>query len=289
MTRAKGICKGGGMSSKVLIIGIDGVRYDTLQQVQTPAIDRIAEAGFLTPIQVNQAGPTISGPGWTTIFTGALADRHQIFGNDFTPNRLDAHPDLIELARQQRPEVRSFVAAGWLPLITTDSGDPLFAGGGWQPEGDQAHSVEDWHRADQAVTDAVIEQIADLESDQDALMIAYLGGCDEVAHMLGCGQEYRSFITDSDRRTGELLAAIQDRTDADDWTVLVVTDHGHIEPGGHGGDSELERTAWIAACGEQVPTQAPDHAEQADIAGHTAHLLGLSLPEHSFGVPLGTR
>lgn len=277
------------MSSKVLIVGIDGVRFDTLLDVPTPAIDAIAGEGFLAPLRVNDAGPTISGPSWSTIFTGALADQHQVFNNDFTGNRYDAHPDLIELARRQRPEVQSFVAAGWAPLVTADSGGPLFAGGGVFAEGKHTHEVDSWQSADQAVTDASIEAIAALDDERDALVITYLGGVDEAGHLLGCGEVYRDFITDSDRRTGELLEAVADRNDAEDWTVLVVTDHGHVDAGGHGGDSDHERTAWIAAAGHRVPTEVPSSLEQADIAGHAALLLGLQLPEGSIGVPLGAR
>lgn len=277
------------MSSKVLIIGIDGARHDTLGAVPTPALDRIAAAGFLSPVRASDAGPTISGPGWATIFTGALADRHRIVDNDLSPNGLAKHPDVVELARRQRPEVQTFVAASWGPLVIEDSGGPLFADGGWFPPRGQAHEQDEWQRADQAVTDATAAAISGLDPERDALVIAYLGGPDEVAHLVGCGESYRAMVTDSDRRTGELVEAIAARPDAADWTVLVVTDHGHVEEGGHGGESDLERTAWIAASGPDVPTVAPAHLEQADIAGHTARVLALELPEGSHGVPLGTR
>ncbi|QDP95486.1 alkaline phosphatase family protein [Microlunatus elymi] len=92
----------------VLVIGIDGVRYDTLRRLPTPGIDAIAEAGFLAPVRVNEAGPTISGPSWATIFTGVLADRHLIFDNDFTGHRLQDFPDLIKLAQRERPGLPAF-------------------------------------------------------------------------------------------------------------------------------------------------------------------------------------
>lgn len=60
-------------NTHVLVIGIDGVRFDILSEVPTPAIDTIAEQGFLQPLRVNDAGPTISGPSWSTITTGVLA------------------------------------------------------------------------------------------------------------------------------------------------------------------------------------------------------------------------
>ena len=34
--------------------------------------------------------------------------------------------------------------------------------------------------------------------------------------------------------------------------MIVVTDHGHVDEGGHGGNTEVERTAWIAAFGPGI-------------------------------------
>ena len=69
----------------------------------------------------------------------------------------------------------------------------------------------------------------------------------------------------------------------------MATDHGHVLAGGHGGDSPEERTAWIVAAGTDVPTTAPPILEQADVAGHTLHLLGLTPPTGTYGVRFGAR
>lgn len=93
-----------------------------------------------------------------------------------------------------------------------------------------------------------------------------------------------------DTRLGALLAAVDRRAATEDWTVIVVTDHGHLDAGGHGGESELERTAWIAAAGAQVPTTAPAALEQADVAAHAVTVLGLEPASTAFfGRPFGTR
>nr|WSX49040.1 alkaline phosphatase family protein [Streptomyces sp. NBC_00974] len=111
----------------------------------------------------------------------------------------------------------------------------------------------------------------------------YLGSPDETAHFLGCGPEYRAAVETSDRRLGLLLAALDERTARADeeWTVIVVTDHGHREEGGHGGRSVLERTAWIAACGPDITRGAdPGPLRHADVAAHVYHALGIPLDHH---------
>ena len=69
---------------------------------------------------------------------------------------------------------------------------------------------------------------------------------------------------------------------SEDWTVIVVTDHGHVDEGGHGGRSTLERTAWIAACGPDIaPGVSPEHElRHADVGVHTFTALGLEPDRH---------
>lgn len=273
----------------VLVVGVDGVRYDTLRQVPTPRLDELARSGFLRPVRVHGAGPTISGPTWSTIFTGALATAHGVLDNDFSSNRYADHPDVAALAGRQRPGLAVSVASGWLPLVAPVSGGPLFIDGGWAPESQQATLPEEWEVADDAVTERTLASLADHDGAEGSLAIAYLGGPDETCHLLGVGERYREFIASSDRRLGRLLDAVAART-GESWTVIVVTDHGHIDAGGHGGDSEAERTAWIAAAGPGVPTTAPEPLEQADVAAQVLATLGLEPTSPDFfGVPFGER
>lgn len=112
----------------------------------------------------------------------------------------------------------------------------------------------------------------------------YLGAVDETAHYLGCGKEYRQAIEAADRRLGRLLSAVRDRPGhaAEQWTVIVVTDHGHRDEGGHGGRSPQERTAWIAACGPGLSAdtvrRGPLH--HADVAAHVYTALGVTPDPH---------
>lgn len=277
------------MTEHVLIVGMDGVRWDVLGEEPTPQLDALAARGFLAPVWVNEAAPTISGPSWATILTGALADRHLIFDNDLSPNGLTDHPDLLRLAATQRHEIARWAAAGWGPLVRTDSGGPLLADGGYFPPGHQAHLPGQWRAADQAVVDATTTFLADHDGAGGSLLFCYLGGVDEVGHLLGVGRRYRQFVRDSDTRLGQLLAAVDRRPPGERWTTIVVTDHGHVDRGGHGGDSDEERTAWIAAAGTDVPTVAPSILEQADVAGHAMHVLGLCPPPGTIGVAFGAR
>ena len=58
----------------VLVIGVDGVRFDLLGPELTPVIWGFTRSGFLAPVPVDQTTPTWSGPCWATIATGTGVD-----------------------------------------------------------------------------------------------------------------------------------------------------------------------------------------------------------------------
>ena len=278
----------------VVVIGIDGAGYDTLTEVTTPHLDRVAAAGFLRPVSVHPEVPTISGPSWATMVTGVLPRTHRIYDNDLSGHALEANPDFVHLARQSRADLQTFIGADWQPLVTEHSGGPLFADGGYLPDCRRGEEAEpaDWHRADQLVTDAATTFLAGLDGRRGSASFVYLHGCDTAGHRTGVSERYRELVRASDERVGQLLRAIEARPSrtAEDWVIIAATDHGHRPEGGHGGDSAAERTAWIAAQGTGVPAGPPAELELADVAGHAFEVLGLTpRTDHFIGVPFGMR
>ncbi len=67
----------------------------------------------------------------------------------------------------------------------------------------------------------------------------------------------------------------------EEWTVIVVTDHGHLDQGGHGGRTDLERTAWIAASGPGItPGGAVAPLHHTDVAAHVYAALQITPDPH---------
>ena len=144
----------------VLVIGVDGVRYDLLGPDTAPCVRGLGAAGFLGPVPVDEATPTWSGPCWATIATGTGVAGHGVTGNDLTGHRLADHPDFVTLATR----------AGLPTLLAVRSRPP------------------------------------------------------------GSGEN---------------------------WTIVVVTDHGHLDEGGHGGREPEVATAWAASAGHGIRPGAP--------------------------------
>ncbi|MGW6731272.1 HAD-IA family hydrolase [Streptomyces sp. NPDC055013] len=277
---------------RVLVVGIDGVRLDVLNRLPTPHLDALAAEGFLAPIEVDADTPTMSGPCWATVVTGVTVAKHGVWSNDFTGNRLDVFPDFATRLAVQDGR-RSFVAAGWQPLMQAHHGGPLFrAPSRTAYISPTADTPEAWEHCDEQITEAALSVLADAEAasvgvagteaaDDVVASFVYLGAPDETAHFLGCGEEYEASIRRADARLGRLLAAVRSRPSYADeqWTFLVVTDHGHVDAGGHGGRTSEERTAWLVAAGPGIGP-APRPVRHADVAAQVFAALGRHPDRH---------
>ena len=262
------------MSGHVLVIGVDGVRFDLLGPQTTPFLWGLGQAGFLAPVIIDEATPTWSGPCWATIATGTGVDGHGITGNDLTGHRLAEHPDFVTVATQAGLSTL-LVVSGWPPLALAEDGGPLFAEATRREfVAAKEVSLEAWDAADEAATELTAGILAD---DAPRLSFVYLGAVDVYGHVTGSGQRYRAQALAADERVGRLLEAVRSRPDYDQegWTIVAVTDHGHVDQGGHGGREPEVVTAWAAAAGPGIrPAGPPAITRQVDVAPLVLAALG---------------
>ena len=256
-----------------LVIGLDGVRFDLLDQDTTPSIWAFGQAGFLAPVTIDEATPTWSAPCWATIVTGTGVAGHGITTNDLTGHRLADHPDFVTLAtRAGLPTL--LAVSGWPPLALAENGGPLFAEAARREFVAVAEkSLAGWDAADEAVTGLATSILAE---DGPRMSFVYLGAVDAVGHVLGAGEAYREAAWAADQRVGRLTAAIRSRRSVadEDWTIVVVTDHGHLDRGGHGGREPEVATAWAAAAGPGIQPAGPPVTRQTQIAPLALAALG---------------
>lgn len=253
------------LTKKVLVIGIDGVRPDVLAAVATPNIDALAASGSYTG-RARIGLPSVSGPGWSSLLTGVWPDKHGVTDNDFTGKRYDAYPDFLTRLEQIEPDLNTFAVADWAPLVQADDGAPTISSAV-----DVTH-VLDGYEMGWAEADSLSVALATAHlrtGDPDALFV-YLGNPDETSHHFeSIGQEYRTSIELADRHVGQLVQAMRSRTtyDQEDWLVLVSTDHGRSDNGGHGDDSPEERTIFYLASGPSATVGTPpDTVYVVDVA-----------------------
>lgn len=265
----------------VMVFGVDGVRTDALRAAHTPSIDAVEAAGFLSEFELSTDAATMSGPTWATVATGQWPSRHGVFTNNFPGNRLESFPDF--LARVRARGGNTYLATSWSPLVTTEWGGPIFR----CPTRSIFINGDDLDYA--AVDDALADDAARVLSTEDiAASFVYLGNPDHVAHHVDTSAAYRAAIEAADAQIGRVLEAIASRQTYanEEWTTIVVTDHGHRDGGGHGGRTQWERTAWLAARGPGIA--AGTQACHIDVAPTVLAALGLPIhPEDGFpGVAL---
>ncbi len=263
-------------AKKVLVIGLDGIRIDILAEADTPNIDRLIAEGFFSD-RARTNVRTVSGPGWSSMLIGARTDKHLVNSNNFTGNDYATYPDFLTRLERIDPEFETFAVVDWAPLGTTASGGPLFSDaidellffdGG----------VEGYGRADSLSVDAAADRLTN--RDIDAAFV-YIGDTDEVAHATSTyAPEYKTAIEVADVLVGRLVAAIEARPTYanEDWLILICTDHGRNDEGGHGGDSDKERTIFFLAHGPSVvrePIETPPNI--VDVAVTALTHLGVEI------------
>ena len=190
------------MSGHVLVIGVDGTRFDALSADATPAI---WAADVLTPITIDDATPSWSGPCWANIATGVPVDQHGVTGNDLSGHQLATHPDFLTVAT--RAGFSTLLAvAGWPPLATDEDGGPLFAEVSRREfvEASEGDGMAAWDVADETVTSLTVSII---EADGPQASFVYLGAVDIAGHLIGAGADYHAAVRAADQRVGLSLCA----------------------------------------------------------------------------------
>ena len=243
---------------RVLVIGIDGVRADILAEATTPVMDSLIAAGAFTTSARNVL-PTISGPNWSSMMTGVIPDKHGVHSNNLSSNAYGEFPDFLTRLERIDHSFETIAIVDWPPLGSTAAGGPLF--------GDSVDSriLVNGNELDYVMADSFVmrEAVRALEMQDPHAMVVYLGNVDVVGHEHGSlSPEYRASIETADAQVGAILAALRARPTyvQEDWLLLMSTDHGRRDDGGHGGESELERTIFYLASGPSAVAIAPDAA-----------------------------
>ncbi|MFJ2631506.1 alkaline phosphatase family protein [Streptomyces sp. NPDC087422] len=271
----------GTSKDKVLVVGMDGLRHDRIDAATAPHLKSLMANGTYgtSLLYASPMAATVSGAGWSTIATGVWPDKHGVKDNTFAGKNYGAYPGFIKRIASVKPALSTYVAVDWKPLDAQ----------GTFTDGADGKVVYDGDTADYTVTDAQI--VADSESvlrDQNPdVAFVYFGNTDEVGHASGAAsQAYLKAIATQDGYLGRLLAAVKARPTyaSERWTVIVATDHGHLDAGGHGGSTIEERRTFVLAQGPGIAAGLrPIDTRLVDVAATVFKQLGI-VPAASWGL-----
>jgi Type I phosphodiesterase / nucleotide pyrophosphatase len=278
----------------VLVIGVDGTNLSRiLADDENDNFFALMDDGTTAASSI-VGHTTISNPSWSAILTGVWSERTGVINNVFTPSTYDKWPTVFNQLEADNSDIETTAIADW-DVINA------IAGAGSIPVDEniyipQIEGDTDWSQTDDAVGDATVDAIEDTPVGVPTFLFSYFVGVDENGHMHGgASPEYAAAIRNVDENLGEILAAVEAwetaHPDEGEWTIIVVTDHGHQpqQGFGHGFQTPDETATFVIASGPDFNDGwvNPDY-EIVDTTPTVLTLFGAPVPENLDGVSLTT-
>ena len=281
---------------KTVFVIIDGVPADMIERLNTPAIDEIASRGsFSRAYTGGEAGgysqtPTISAIGYTNLLTATWLNKHNVDGNsNLKPNY--NYWTIFRIAKEQKKDYKTAIYSSW-----TDNRTVLLGEG--KPETnhlkiDYVHDgydldtkrfpkkEKDLHifDIDEQITKDAAQSI---RKDAPDLSWVYLWYTDDAGHFEGNGKFFDDYTLKADQQIAQIWEAVKYREENydEEWLVIITTDHGRSENGhDHGGQSERERTTWIATNQEVNRHFHDGQLAITDITPSICRFMGFQVPQ----------
>lgn len=247
-----------------LLIGTDGTNLSRIlaDPAGTPNFHLLMDQS-VTSASTIVGHTSVSNPSWTTIQTGVWSETAGVTNNVYTPWTYDNWPTVYnQLEAAYGNRVDTTVIGNW-PVITDIAGAGAFPADKIQFV---PHAANDpyWVASQNTVGTQTQTAIINADPTKGNFIFSYFVGVDEMGHQYGgASPEYAAALRNMDYNLGHygdgmsigtgsgVLGAVSDweLTHGEQWDVLMVTDHGHIDPNqfnrGHGFQSPLETATFL--------------------------------------------
>jgi predicted AlkP superfamily pyrophosphatase or phosphodiesterase len=216
----------------VLLISIDGFRWDYLQHARTPNLHRLMKEGAAAEALI-PSFPTKTFPNHYTIVTGLYPEHHGIIANNFWDPATKK-----KFSMDNRDVVQDGHFWGGEPIWVTaqlqgQKTAPMFWPGseadikGVRPtyfltfEKNMSHQL----KVKQFLSWLDLPQV-----DRPTFFTLYFEDVDNAGHDFGPGSpELTQALEKVDRTIGKILSALEQRGIADKINIIVVSDHGMVK------------------------------------------------------------
>jgi hypothetical protein len=265
------------LTRRVVLVVIDGLGA---REAQLPYLDELRRRGVAATARVPY--PTISRPNYVTILTGVPPRDSGVRANRVAvPAAVDTAMDRVQAAGLRVAAASDF---GSMATLFVRNAPSLF-GVEWIEHGARVAPApplgwpfDDVRRVESL--DALEPILAELATGDAAFVPVLVLDVDRAGHAAGVGDAYRATASAVDRMLGRAFAGLDLAHD----TVIVTADHGHVAPGGHGGDEpEVSNVPLILAGSGIAPGARVRDARLIDVAPTVAALLGVPAPHHAEG------
>jgi hypothetical protein len=293
------------LARRVFVVIIDGLRAD--KSYELPFVDNLRRRGVDAEAQSHY--PTWSRPNYVSILTGVPPSASGVRTNHHsTPVALDSLMDRAKAAGLVTAMATDYDVLPRLFLRTraprSGEVDHVITSHEGDDDDIDEEADDDDVVNDKEIAAAVRAPDANLESPFDdaryapwpggfseagealtagngELIVMLVGAVDVAGHVHG-GQSphYRDAALIADHALSRALAGI----DLDRDAVIITSDHGHTNRGGHGGiEPEVITVPFIAAGAGIKQGAGVTDARLIDIAPTVSALLGIAAPGHGLG------
>lgn len=257
------------LSERVIIVLIDGLRLDTsLEADVMPTLGQLRSQGASSVMRSH--APSYSEPGYSTIITGAWPEINDgpVFNIEYEDIPTITQETMFSVLH--RAGLKTAISAYyWFEkLINQEDVDLSF------------YTPGDDREADAEVMQAAMRMLDPVEAN---LVFIHLDQVDYAGHHEGgVNQNWEAAAARCDHYLQQIIQQADLSTD----TLLVFSDHGHVNQGGHGGTEQVVTTEPFVMAGAGVIPGEYESMNMVDIAPTVAFLLGSDLPSSTQGTVL---
>ncbi len=214
------------ITDQILILFVDGMRYDKMLEANTPNMDKIMANGT-TFSNYFSILPSYSTVNYAAFSTGSTTNITNVFSNAFN-GELNL-PTLFSLIDDIGIN-KSLITGGksWIKFLGNNSEVVIQIF-------DEFHSLQEGLKVRDAALASILENFSKIQ---------FIGfeDVDAAGHEFGAESEtYIQMIENIDSYIGEILDLYDSLGQLENTTILLFSDHGHDDAGGHG-DNTIDQT-----------------------------------------------
>lgn len=260
-------------NKKVLFIGVDGMRYDVVNETDMPYLwSFFNDDQSAYSFDGRNETMTLSAPNWSTLLTGVHWNKHKVIENDFLGEQLEKWPTIFRRLESHYINFETASIVHWEPInevIIRNNVD--------------TEVVAD----DEGVRD-LANSILDHNDELD-LMFIHLDDLDHAGHSYGFSPdvpEYAAAAASIDSKIESIITALKERRfyEEEEWLIVVTTDHGG-EGFGHGNTPfvptslNIRKIPMVFNSATITPGEIEGNPNAVDVATTILNYFGLNFNE----------
>jgi hypothetical protein len=254
------------ITRRVVIVLIDALRVDTSSNNATmPYLNELRGQGVSAT--VHSRPPSYSEPAYTTILTGAWPDINDgpTINQEYAVIPVFTQDDIFSAAHRAGLHTAISGYYWFEKLVPQKAVDASF------------YTAGEDAAADQEVMKAALPML----SGNYQLVLIHIDQVDYAGHHQGgpLSPNWDAAAKHADEDLREIVAEL----DLNQDTVVVLSDHGQIDRGGHGGPEPVTLLEPLVMVGAGIRQGIYPDIQQVDVAPTIAALLGTNLPASTQG------